>query len=44
MTIERYLIAYKIERVKELLLYHDYTLTEISYMLSYSSVAFIKSV
>lgn len=39
ITIERYLIAHKIERVKELLLYHEYTLTEISYRLNYSSVS-----
>lgn len=43
ITIERYMIAHKIERVKELLLYHDYTLTEISYMLNYSSVAHLSS-
>ncbi|MBK6967493.1 MAG: helix-turn-helix transcriptional regulator [Bacteroidales bacterium] len=43
MTIERYLIAHKIERVKELLLYHEYTLTEISYILNYSSVAHLSS-
>ncbi len=38
-TIERYIIAHKIERVKELLLYEDFNLTEISYKLNYSSVA-----
>ena len=43
MTIERYLIAHKIERVKELLLYHEFTLTEISYLLNYSSVAHLSS-
>jgi AraC-like DNA-binding protein len=43
ITIERYLIAHKIERVKELLLYDEFTLTEISYMLNYSSVAHLSS-
>ena len=38
-TIERYIIAHKIERVKELLLYEEFNLTEISYKLHYSSVA-----
>lgn len=38
-TIERYIIAQKIERVKELLLYDELNLTEISYKLNYSSVA-----
>ncbi|MDQ3017235.1 MAG: helix-turn-helix domain-containing protein [Bacteroidota bacterium] len=39
ITIECFVIAYKIERVKELLIYEDLTLTEISYKLKYSSVA-----
>jgi len=43
ITIERYLIMCKIERVKELLLYHEYTLTEISYRLNYSSVSHLSS-
>lgn len=38
-TIEHYIIAHKIERVKELLLYDELNLTEISYKLNYSSVA-----
>ena len=38
-TIEHYIIAHKIERVKELLAYDKLTLTEISYKLNYSSVA-----
>jgi len=38
-TIENFVIAHKIERVKELLLYDELTLTEISYQLNYSSVA-----
>jgi AraC-like DNA-binding protein len=39
ITIEHYIIAHKIERVKELLLYDELTLSEISYRLNYSSVA-----
>ncbi len=37
-TIEQYLISQKIERVKELLVYGELTLSEISYKLGYSSV------
>jgi len=39
ITIEQFIIAHKIERVKELLLYDELSLTQISYMLNYSSVA-----
>ncbi len=38
-TIENYMINLKIERVKELLIYDEKTLSEISYVLDYSSVA-----
>jgi len=38
-TIEHYIIMHKIERVKELLVYDELSLTEISYNLHYSSVA-----
>ncbi len=37
-TIEKYLILQKIEKVKELLVYDELTLSEISYELDYSSV------
>jgi len=43
ITIEHYIITHKIERVKELLLYDELNLTEISYMLNYSSVAHLSS-
>lgn len=43
VTIEHYIIAHKIERVKELLLYEDLNLTEISYKLNYSSVAHLSN-
>lgn len=39
ITIEHFIIAHKIERVKELLLYDELNLTQISYILNYSSVA-----
>ena len=38
-TIQQYIIIHKIEKVKELLLYNEINLTEISYKLGYSSVA-----
>ncbi|WAC39393.1 helix-turn-helix domain-containing protein [Pedobacter sp. SL55] len=38
-TIEHYIIYQKIERAKELILYRELNLTEISYLLNYSSVA-----
>lgn len=39
MTIEHFMLLHKIERVKELILYDELNLTEISYLLNYSSVA-----
>lgn len=41
MTIERYIILQKIERVKELLVYDELTLSEIAYRLGYSSTAHV---
>ena len=38
-TIEQFIIKHKIERAKELLIYDELSLTEISYQLHYSSVA-----
>ena len=43
VTIEHFIIAHKIERVKELMLYDELNLTEISYKLNYSSVAHLSS-
>lgn len=43
ITIEQFIIAHKIERVKELLLYNELNLTEISYKLNYSSVAHLSN-
>lgn len=42
-TIEKYFIAQKIERVKELLVYDELSLSEIAYQLNYSSVAYLSS-
>lgn len=42
-TIEHYIIAHKIERIKELLLYDELNITEISYKLNYSSVAHLSN-
>lgn len=42
-TIENFTINHKIERVKELLIYNELSLTEISYMLNYSSVAHLSN-
>ena len=39
ITIQQYIIINKIEKVKELILYNDLNLTEISYKLNYSSVS-----
>lgn len=43
ITIEQFIIHHKIERVKELLLYDQLNLTEISYRLNYSSVAHLSN-
>jgi AraC-like DNA-binding protein len=42
-TIEHFIIHHKIERVKELLIYDELNLTEISYLLNYSSVAHLSN-
>jgi AraC-like DNA-binding protein len=42
-TIEKFLISHKIERVKELLVYNEFNLTEIAYRMNYSSVAHLSS-
>jgi YesN/AraC family two-component response regulator len=42
-TIEKYFIAQKIEKVKELLVYDELTLSEIAFRLNYSSVAHLST-
>lgn len=39
MTIEHFIILHKVERIKELIIYDELSLTEISYKMHYSSVA-----
>ncbi len=43
MTIQQFIILHKIERVKELMMYDELNLTEISYRLQYSSVAHLSN-
>jgi len=42
-TIEKFIITHKIERVKELLVYNELNLTEIAYLMHYSSVAHLST-
>ena len=42
-TIEKYLIAQKIERAKELLMYGELSLNEIADILNYSSVSYLSA-
>ena len=42
-TIEHFIILHKIEKVKELLVYDELTLTEIAWKLHYSSVAHLSN-
>jgi len=41
ISIENFIILHKIERVKQLLLTENMSLTEISFMMNYSSVAYL---
>ena len=43
ITIQQFIIIHKIERAKELMLYDELNLTEISYKLHYSSVAHLSN-
>ena len=42
-TIEKFIISHKIERVKELIIYDELNLTEIAWMMHYSSVAHLSN-
>jgi AraC-like DNA-binding protein len=42
-TIEHFIISHKIERVKELMIYGELTITEIAYKMNYSSVAHLST-
>ncbi len=41
ISIENFIILHKIERVKQLLMTENLSLTEISFMMNYSSVAYL---
>jgi AraC-like DNA-binding protein len=43
ITISKFIISHKIERVKELIIYDELDLTEIAWKLSYSSVAHLSN-
>lgn len=42
-TIEHFIISHKIERIKELIIYGEYNITEIAWKMGYSSVAHLSS-
>ncbi|UTW64624.1 helix-turn-helix transcriptional regulator [bacterium SCSIO 12741] len=42
-TLERYLVTQRMERVKELLFYDEFTLNEIAHQLNFSSVAYLSA-
>ena len=42
-TIEKFMISHKIERVKELIIYDEMNLTEIAWIMHYSSVAHLSN-
>jgi YesN/AraC family two-component response regulator len=43
ITIEHFIIAHKIEKVKELLMYNEYNISQIAAKLNYSSVAHLSN-
>ena len=43
VTIEKFIVAQKVEKVKELIFYDEMTLSEIAYRMNYSSVAHLSS-
>ena len=43
ITIEKFVIEYRIEKIKELLVYNELNLTEIAYLMHYSSVAHLSA-
>ena len=42
-TIEQFMIAHKIERIKELMIYGELNITEIAWKMNYSSVAHLSN-
>jgi AraC-like DNA-binding protein len=43
ITIEQFIIAHKVERIKELIIYGELNITEIAYTMNYSSVAHLSN-
>jgi YesN/AraC family two-component response regulator len=43
ITIQQFIIIHKVEKIKELMMYGELNLTEISYRLNYSSVAHLSN-
>jgi len=43
ITLEKFIILQKIERIKELILQDEYTLSEIAFMMDYSSVQYLSN-
>lgn len=42
-TIEKFIISHKVERIKELIIYNELSLTEIAWQMHYSSVAHLSN-
>jgi AraC-like DNA-binding protein len=42
-TIEQFIISHKIERIKELIIYNELSITEIAWKMNYSSVAHLSN-
>jgi AraC-like DNA-binding protein len=43
VTIEQFVISNKVERIKELIIYDELTITEIAWKMNYSSVAHLSN-
>lgn len=43
ITIEQFIISHKVERIKELIIYGEETITEIAWRMNYSSVAHLSN-
>jgi AraC-like DNA-binding protein len=42
-TIEQFIIAHKVERIKELIIYGEKNISEIAWMMNYSSIAHLSN-
>ena len=43
LTLEKYIISQKIERIKQQIIENEYSLSEIAYMMNYSSVQYLST-